>query len=197
VRAPDPDKHLTHAAPRRLVATLAAACGLIALAAAPAWAQTGGAEPPPEQTTPPPAGSPSPYPQVFPIPGAHTYGQGFGAARGTRGHMGQDIMAACGEPLVSISWARVIYIGKHRAAGNYMVLRFKKLKQDYAYMHMSGPPLVRIKQKIAPGQLVGYVGASGNARGCHLHFELWVGRWYRGGRAVNPLPALQYWDSYS
>ena len=179
---------------RRVIAILAAACGALAFAATPAAGQTGGAQPPPDPNTAPPAESSSPYPQVFPVPGPHTYGEGWGAGRR---HRGQDVFAACGEPLVSVSWARVIFVGKHRRAGNYIVLRFKKLKQDYAYMHLAGRPLVRVKQKVAPGQLVGYVGASGNARGCHLHFELWVGRWYRGGRAVNPLPALQYWDSYS
>ena len=42
-----------------------------------------------------------------------------------------------------------------------------------------------------------FVGMSGNASACHLHFELWAGRWYRGGRAVNPTYWLQQWDAYS
>ena len=173
---------------------LAAATAALALVTAGASAQTGGATPPTTTTPPPPTTAPTTYPQVFPLPGAHYYGQGFGAGRG---HRGQDVFSACGEPLVSVSWARVVFVGKHRSAGNYLVLRFKKLKQDYAYMHLAGPPVVRLKQKVAPGQLVGYVGDTGNASGCHLHFELWVGRWYRGGRAVNPTPHLQHWDAYS
>jgi murein DD-endopeptidase MepM/ murein hydrolase activator NlpD len=197
VRAHRSDKPSSDAVPRRIVATLAVAAATLALGVPSAIAQ-GGTAPPPEAGTPPPTTTtPSPYTQVFPVPGPHTYGDGFGTARGKRSHQGVDIMAACGEPLVSISWARVIFVGKHRAAGNYMVLRYKKLKQDYAYMHLAGPPAVAIKQKVAPGQLVGYVGDTGNASTCHLHFELWVGRWYRGGRAVNPLPHLQNWDSYS
>lgn len=172
------------------MALLAAGLLTLALGAEVASAQVA----PPPETTPPPTTTPSPYTQVFPVPGPHYFGDGFGAARG---HRGQDVFAACGEPLVSVSWARVIFIGKHRRAGNYMVLRYKKLKQDYAYMHLAGKPVVRKKQKVAPGQLVGYVGQSGNASGCHLHFELWAGRWYRGGRAVNPTPHLEYWDTYS
>jgi len=177
---------------------LAAALAGVALGAGTAQAQTGGAAP--GGTAPPPTAPTTPttpttsHAQVFPVPGAHTFGDGLGAARG---HRGQDIMAACGEPLVSVSWARVVFIGTQRRAGNYLVLRYKKLKQDYAYMHLAGPPVVRMKQKVAPGQLVGYVGDTGNASTCHLHFELWVGRWYRGGRVVNPTPHLQYWDSYS
>jgi murein DD-endopeptidase MepM/ murein hydrolase activator NlpD len=146
--------------------------------------------PPTTPTTP----TTTSYAQVFPVPGAHTYGDGLGASRG---HRGQDIMAACGEPLVSVSWARVVFIGRHARAGNYVVLRYKKLRQDYMYAHLAGPPAVALKQRVAPGQLVGYVGDTGNASTCHLHFELWVGRWYRGGRAVNPTPHLQYWDTYS
>ncbi len=185
-----------HAAPTRVAAVLASALVALALGAGSAQAQTGGAAP--GGTTPPPTTPTTPtttsYAQVFPVPGAHTYGDGLGASRG---HRGQDIMAACGEPLVSVSWARVVFIGRHARAGNYVVLRYKKLKQDYMYAHLAGPPAVALKQRVAPGQLVGYVGDTGNASTCHLHFELWVGRWYRGGRAVNPTPHLQYWDTYS
>ena len=189
------DKRFKHAAFQRAGSVLAIALAISLLGAASASAQ-GGTTAPSDTTTTTPT-SPSPYTQVFPVPGAHTFGDGFGVARGKRRHQGQDIMAACGEPLVAISWARVIFIGVHPSAGNYMVIRYKKLKQDYTYMHMAGKPVVRKKQKVAPGQLVGYVGNTGNASTCHLHFELWVGRWYRGGRAVNPLESLNYWDSYS
>ncbi len=48
------------------------------------------------------------------------------------------------------------------------------------------------------GQRIGTVGDSGNARGCHLHFELWnQPGWYSGGKAFDPLPSLRDWDSYS
>jgi murein DD-endopeptidase MepM/ murein hydrolase activator NlpD len=192
------DKRSSVAARKRVAIVLACGLATALLGAGTAHAQTGGAGAPGGTTTPPPTTpttpTTSPYTQVFPVPGAHTFGDGFGAGRG---HRGADVVAACGEPLVSVSWARVVYIGTHRRAGNYMVLRYKKLKQDYAYMHLAGPPVVRMKQKVAPGQLVGYVGDTGNASTCHLHFELWVGRWYRGGRAVDPMPHLLNWDSYS
>jgi murein DD-endopeptidase MepM/ murein hydrolase activator NlpD len=195
MKSTSPDKR-NGAAARRAFALAAsmAAIGAMAIGTATASAQGGGTTPPAEPPPPSTGTAPSPHAQVFPVPGPHTYGDGFGAGRR---HMGQDIMAACGEPLVSVSWARVIYIKKHARAGHYMVLRYKKLKQDYMYAHLAGPPVVPLKAKVAPGQLVGYVGRTGNASACHLHFELWSGRWYRGGRAVNPTYWLQQWDAYS
>ncbi len=178
----------------RVSAILAAATATLAIGAGAASAQTGGSTAPTAEPAPPSGTTTYGHSQVFPVPGPHYYGDGFGAGRG---HRGQDVFAACGEPLVSVSPGKVIFVGKQKRAGKYMVIRYKRLKQDYAYMHLKGWPVVRKKQKVAPGQHIGYVGKSGNASACHLHFELWVGRWYRGGRSVNPTPFLLQWDAYS
>ena len=194
MQAVDSDKRRRHAPAKRLTLGVAAACAALALSAGAASAQTGGATAP--TASPSPSGTTSSgHPQVFPVPGAHYYGDGFGAGRG---HRGQDVFAACGEPLVAVSWARVVFRGKQRRAGKYVVLRYKRLKQDYVYMHLKGWPVVKKRQKVRPGQLIGYVGKSGNASACHLHFELWTGKWYRGGRASRSVTQwLQHWDSYS
>jgi len=166
-----------------------------------ASAQTGGAAPGGTTTTPAPATptTPSAYSQVFPIESSvpHRYGDGFGAGRGTRRHMGQDVFAACGSMLVAVAPSRVIYKGVQSSAGNYVVIRSKALHQDFAYMHLQSPAPVTKGQILATGQFLGAVGDTGNARGCHLHFEIWQGKWYRGGSAVDPLSTLQWWDSYS
>ena len=48
------------------------------------------------------------------------------------------------------------------------------------------------------GEQIGLNGASGNATGCHLHFELWSAPgWFNGGKAVDPTPKLLAWDSWS
>jgi len=63
-------------------------------------------------------------------------------------------------------------------------------------MHLRDRPLVGKGDVVAGGQAIGYVGDTGVARGCHLHFELWSAPgWYTGGSAIDPLPSLQAWDT--
>jgi murein DD-endopeptidase MepM/ murein hydrolase activator NlpD len=65
-------------------------------------------------------------------------------------------------------------------------------------MHLSEPSPFQPGDRVFTGQQIGAVGDSGNAQGCHLHFELWSGPgWYDGGDPFDPLPALQAWDSWS
>ena len=37
-------------------------------------------------------------------------------------------------------------------------------------------------------------GTTGGSTGPHLHFEIWVGGWFAGGRPIDPLPLLQAWS---
>lgn len=141
-------------------------------------------------------GSGSPPDHVFPIRGRHDLGQsptnGFG---GGRGHKGQDMFASCGTPLVAVAAGRVLFAGSQSAAGNYVVTRQPDGK-SYVYMHMRDSALVKTGQRVRTGQRIGYVGETGRATGCHLHFELWTAPgWSRGGHAIDPLPTLRAWDS--
>ena len=132
--------------------------------------------------------------QVFPLPGRHTYEDGFGAGRG---HQGADLFADCGATEVAVTKSRVVVNDFQSSAGNHVVLRSKKLRRDYVYMHLSTPSPLQKGQIVTAGQYVGPVGDTGNASGCHLHFEIWKGKWYRGGRAIDPVPSLRAWDAYS
>lgn len=144
--------------------------------------------------------APGPSGAVFPIQGEHDYGSAtsrFGNARG-RPHRGQDVFAECGTPLVAAVGGTVRYAGYQSSAGNYVVIQGADPDWDYVYMHMSQRPLVRTGQTVQTGEQVGMVGESGNAQGCHLHFELWSAPgWYEGGSAFDPLPSLQGWDRES
>jgi murein DD-endopeptidase MepM/ murein hydrolase activator NlpD len=183
--------------PRRGVVLLAGiTVAMVVLGSQVAFAQSGGTTAPGSTTDPTTTTTPSGASQVFPVAGPHTFGDGFGAARSGHTHMGQDIMAACGTPLVAVSRAKVKYVSFQRLAGNYVVLRFKKLHQDYMYAHLIAPASVAKGQIVQAGQQIGNVGQTGDATACHLHFELWLGKWYRGGHAVDPMPYLQTWAGY-
>ena len=137
----------------------------------------------------------------FPVRGPHTYGgpeAGFGAGRDGHTHQGHDVFAACGTPLVAAHSGVVKARGYQSAAGNYVVIDGAGVKQDHMYAHLRAPAKVQKGQEVTTGQPIGKVGDTGNAQGCHLHFEIWVGGgWYSGGDPVDPLPTLQYWDSFS
>ena len=139
------------------------------------------------------------YDHVFPIRGKHNLGytrtNQFG---GGRGHQGIDMFARCGVPLAAARGGRVQYAGYHGSAGYYAVIDGRGTGVDYAYMHMESTPLVRAGQRVFTGQKIGEVGDSGNASGCHLHFEMWdAPGWYEGGSPFDPLPSLAAWDRYS
>jgi murein DD-endopeptidase MepM/ murein hydrolase activator NlpD len=184
--------------PRRAVALLAAATmlAMVVLGSQLAFAQSGGVGSPGSTTTPTtptaPAGS-----MIFPVAGPHTFGDGFGAPRSGHTHQGQDIMATCGTPLVAVSRAKVKWVSFQGAAGNYVVIRNKKLHQDYMYAHLAARASVTKGTVVQPGQQIGIVGQTGDATACHLHFELWLGKWYRGGHPVDPMPYLQTYQGFA
>jgi murein DD-endopeptidase MepM/ murein hydrolase activator NlpD len=82
----------------------------------------------------------------------------------------------------------------HERAGNYVVIDADKTGRDMVYMHLRDPALAEKGQHVATGQPLGFVGDTGRADGCHLHFELWSAPgWYTGGSAIDPLPHLRSW----
>jgi murein DD-endopeptidase MepM/ murein hydrolase activator NlpD len=132
----------------------------------------------------------------FPVAGKHRFGEAgaaFGAARGGGGHQGQDVFAACGTPLVAARAGKVQFRGTHGRAGNYLVVDGSGTTVDHMYAHLRDPALVRVGDRVLAGQRIGYVGRTGAASACHLHFEMWPGGWYEGGAPVDPLPRLRSW----
>jgi murein DD-endopeptidase MepM/ murein hydrolase activator NlpD len=141
------------------------------------------------------------YGYAFPILGAHEFAMGagrFGAPRSGHTHEGQDTMAACGTPLVAARGGTVQYAGYQYAAGNYIVIDGKGTGFDFMYAHLAEPSLLKIGEAVRTGQPIGIVGDTGDATGCHLHFEIWTAPgWYEGGSPIDPLAYLEKWDRYS
>lgn len=134
----------------------------------------------------------------FPVRGRHDYGESgarFGAGRHGHSHQGQDVFAACGTNLVAAQGGTVTFAGYHSAAGHYIVIRGAGSGEDYAYMHLQQASPFKTGDAVTTGRSIGRVGDSGNARGCHLHFELWSAPgWYEGGDPYDPYEKLRAWD---
>jgi hypothetical protein len=135
------------------------------------------------------------YDHKFPLRGRHSYGDGIGAGRG---HRGQDVFGKCGNTIEAARGGKVQYKGyQGSGAGNYVVIDGKKSKFDYVYMHLRQKAEVKEGERVRTGERIGENGDTGNASGCHLHFEMWVGGWYEGGHFVSPTKKLKKWDKYS
>lgn len=141
------------------------------------------------------------YGYSFPVLGPHEFSMGagrFGAARSGHTHQGQDVTAACGTPLVAARGGKVQYSGYQYAAGNYVVIDGKGTPDDFMYAHLAEPSPWHTGDTVRTGQPIGIVGDTGDAQGCHLHFEIWgPPGWYEGGSPFDPLPELEKWDAYS
>ena len=131
---------------------------------------------------------------VFPVRGRHDFGTAVNGFGGGRGHQGQDIFAACGTPVVA---ARAGTIAEAETAGNegHYVVMAASDGPHQAYLHLLRPSSVSKGDRVAAGERIGRVGDSGNADGCHLHFELWTAPGRFTGSAKNPRPALDRWAS--
>jgi murein DD-endopeptidase MepM/ murein hydrolase activator NlpD len=110
-------------------------------------------------------------------------GDGFGP-RGDRFHAGVDLLAAYGTPVAAAAPGRVLLAGYlYGGWGNLVVVGHGGGVRTM-YAHLSEID-VRRGELVATGTQLGLVGATGDATGPHLHFEVRV-----YGAAVDPLRAL-------
>jgi hypothetical protein len=131
--------------------------------------------------------SAAPQPLIFPIVGGASYSNDFG---GSRGHIGIDIFASKHQKVVSASDGIVRYVTYPQANYGYLVSVTGTDGFIYNYVHLNNdrpgtddgkgtamtayaPDMVR-GNVIKKGQLLGYVGDSGNAENTppHVHFEI-------------------------
>jgi hypothetical protein len=135
------------------------------------------------------------YDHKFPLRGKHGYGDGLGAGRG---HQGQDVFARCGTRIVAARGGRVQVSAYQSSAGYYVVIDGKKTGKDYAYMHLERRGRPKEGSRVRTGETIGRESDTGNAQGCHLHFELWSAPgWYEGGHPLDPTRPLKKWDDWS
>jgi hypothetical protein len=143
---------------------------------------------------------------VFPILGESRYTNDFGAPRPSGGHQGIDMMADKRTPVVAVEGGRVTKYTRSRNAGCMLYL-YGKSGTTYMYIHLNNDrtmrndnrggckngisfaPGLRSNERVRAGELIAFVGDSGDANGIasHLHFEVHP----NGNRAVSPYKYLR------
>ncbi|NNC39186.1 MAG: peptidoglycan DD-metalloendopeptidase family protein [Acidimicrobiia bacterium] len=128
---------------------------------------------------------PSSAGMACPINGFTTFTDTWGAPRsGGRTHQGVDMLAARGTPTVAIESGTIRRLGSGGLGGITIWLTGQS-GDEYYYAHLDDwAPGLSVGQAVGVGELIGFVGSTGNASYSvpHLHFELHPG----GGSAVNP-----------
>ena len=116
---------------------------------------------------------------------------------GARVHHAIDIMAPIGTPVVAALAGHVDKLFLSREGGNTIYIRTPDGRTMTYYAHLSAyAPALAEGQDVRAGQVIGAVGASGNADPAapHLHFEVLrtrPGAPWNDGEAVNPFPLLR------
>lgn len=106
-----------------------------------------------------------------------------------RMHAGVDIAPPAGTPIVAVADGRVDFMGVMGGYGNFTCLvHAVNLTTCYAHQQRYAKGL-KIGDQVRQGQLIGYVGNTGNSTGPHLHFEVRLGNGF-SGRPVDPMPYL-------
>ena len=170
---------------------LAETCDIISLhlPATPESARTAHGQPSPPAYARTDSYTPG-FPLQFPLPGQSRKTSGYGWRTDPMGglgddfHIGNDLAAAQGTPVLAAADGVVRMAGSHKSYGNYLrILHADGDETLYAHMQYL---FVKAGECVTAGQILGTVGETGNATGPHLHFEIL----HRGLR-YDPAEALQ------
>lgn len=137
---------------------------------------------------------------VFPVYGPVSFGDSFGAPRPNvpgGWHRGEDIFAPMGTPVLAVAAGTLHTIGFTPLGGYRLWLRDRQGNEFY-YAHLSAySPLAVEGREVEAGDVIGFVGDTGDAQGGspHLHFEIhpaaMLGLGYDG--VIAPYPILLAW----
>jgi murein DD-endopeptidase MepM/ murein hydrolase activator NlpD len=105
-------------------------------------------------------------------------------------HEGLDLFAEEGTPVIAVAEGRITQKVSGHTSGLAVELTTRG-GTEYFYAHLSAfAPGLQVGQQVDGGEVLGYVGDTGNARGTspHLHFEI-----QPGGQAIPPKPIVDRW----
>ena len=137
---------------------------------------------------------------VFPVFGTAAFGDTFGAFRADvagQWHHGEDLVAPLGTPLLAVADGTLFSVGWNDIGGWRLWLRDNGGNEFY-YAHLDAySPLAVAGRRVKAGDVLGFVGTSGDAEGGppHLHFEIHPSELLSLGYdgAVAPYPFLIGW----
>jgi murein DD-endopeptidase MepM/ murein hydrolase activator NlpD len=103
-----------------------------------------------------------------------------------RRHQGIDIFVPRDTPVLTTTSGLVLRVGTNTLGGQVVWILGPGLERHY-YAHLSRHGAFRPGDRVEPGDIIGFAGNTGNARGgpVHLHYGI-----YRAGAAENPYPRL-------
>jgi peptidoglycan LD-endopeptidase LytH len=121
----------------------------------------------------------------------------FNESRGGRKHEATDIVAPRGTPVLAVDDGTIVKLFWSKAGGRTIYQFDKPEKYCYYYAHLDGyAPPISEGGRVRRGQIIGYVGTTGNAPANtpHLHFGITIigadRKWW-GGVPVDPYPVLR------
>ncbi len=128
-----------------------------------------------------------PLEQLITSPFGRRHMPGWRSRRGRviRDHLGLDIRARLGWPVIAFKDGVVTWAGEHGLSGIMVKIR-QKDGMTARYAHL-GKALAHRGQQVDSGAVVGLVGCTGRTTGAHLHFALQDAK----GVFIDPLPHLQ------
>ena len=128
----------------------------------------------------------------FPIYGAASVSDGFGAPRAQGAHQGNDLFADFGAPVLAVADGTLERVGTLPISGNRLWLR-TDAGDAFFYAHLSAfAPAAVNGRRVTTGTVLGFVGNTGDAEPTppHVHFEIHPA----GGPAIDPYAVLTSWQ---